>query len=454
TRDENARSGEIPYKNDVSNASISLNYGEWKLNLGAYENTKSKFGLVPTLVSTGDRKLEGYYLDSGYSWKLGEKADLSIYGYYDSLAKDELISWYPPAYAQQQAGVGGPENQTYKGTKYGFTVQSSYQFTQDWRMLGGLFGEFQKTGPYEFRRPDGTFSAFNTSAWRGVDHDANNKGGFVQIDGRLSQTIGVVSGVRYTQNNVYGSSITPSLGLVLNATPNLTFKALYGSGSRDPNFFELYVATVNVLNGNTDLKPEKVKSYELGMDYVFGSYSLRVNAFLADTSDLIARSLMVPAGVNGNTRPTPKYGNIDGQKLSGIEAELKGSFHSSERHFVNISLLKGTEKANSVDVMFIPKVLANVGVNWSPVKAFTISPYFQYVGAKEGTLTNGTPVQVSSYTLANLNIEYRFDAFWLSLTGKNLFDKAYANPEYIRRLVPETPGGPGRSVYLQIGFRK
>lgn len=454
SRDENGRSGEIPYKNDVYNASLSMAYGAWKLNLGGYENRKSKFGLVPTLVSTGDRTLDGYYLDTGYSWSLSEKVDLSVYAYYDSLKKDELISWYPPAYAQQQAGVGGPENQTYKGTKYGLIVQSSYQFLQDWRMTGGLFAEFQKTSPYEWRRPDGTFSAFRTSSWL-EDHDANNKGGFLQVDGRLGQFFGVVGGLRYTKNNVYGNSVTPSAGLVYNATPKLTFKALYGSGSRDPNFFELYVATANVLNGNLDLQPEKVKSYELGMDYMLGSNSLRLNAFWAETSDLISRSRIVPAGVNGNTRDTPQYGNIEGQKFSGLEAELKGSFHARERHFVNISLLRGTEKKDSSDVMFIPKVLGNLGLNLKVLEGFTVSPYLQYVGAKEGTLINGTPVRVGAFALANLNLEYRFTpAVWASLTGKNLFDKTYASPEYIRRLIPETPGGPGRAVYFTLGYRR
>ncbi len=450
--DENGRSGEIPYKNDLYNALLSMTYGDWKLNLGGFKNKKSKFGLIPTLVSTGDRTTDGYYLDSGYSWKLSEKADVSVYGYYDSLKKDDLMGWYPPAWAQQQASVGGPENATYQGTKYGFTVQSGYQFTQDWRLTAGLFGEFQKTGPYEWRKPDGTFSAFRTSAWLG-DFDSNTKGGYLQMDGRLGQYFAVVSGVRYTQSSVYGSSLSPSVGLVYNATPKLTFKALYGTGSRDPNFFELYVATANVVNGNAALKPEKVKSYELGMDYMMGSNSLRLNAFSADTNDLISRSLLAPAGVNGNTRPTPQYGNIQGQKLSGIEGEIKGSFFAGERHFVNISFLQGTEKKDTSDVIFIPKMLGNLGVNLTLAKGLTLSPYLQYVGAKKGTLTNGTPVEVSAYTLANLNLEYRFSAMWVALTGKNLFNKVYANPEYVRRLIPETPGGPGRSVYFQIGFR-
>lgn len=456
-RDENGRSGEIPYKNDLYTGSLSLGYGDWTFNAGDFSNKKSKFGLIPTLVTTGDRTMDGYYLDSGYTWRVSEKWDVNAYGYYDSLKKEDLMGWYPPAWAQQQAGVGGPEYARSEGTKYGFILHSSCQVSQDWRLTGGLFGEFQKTGPYDWRKPDGTFSAFKTSAWL-VDYDSNTKGGYFQADARLGHAFAAVAGVRYTHSSVYGDSVSPSAGLVFNATPKLSFKALYGTGTRDPNFFELHVATANVVNGNTDLKPEKVKSYELGMDYLTGSSSLRLNAFWANTNDLISRSLLAPVGVNGNTRPTPQYGNIQGQKLSGIEGEIKGSIFTSERHFLNVSLLQGTEKKDSSDVLFIPKVLGNFGVNLLLGKSFTLSPYVQYVGAKEGTLllangTPGAPVRVGGYSLTNLNLEYRFSAFWLSITGKNLFDKVYASPEYIRRLVPETPGGPGRSVYFQIGYR-
>ncbi len=448
--DENGRSGEIRYQDDTYNMNIAGGLGGWRFSLGAYENTKDKYGLIPTLVSSGERKTKGVYASTGFAWAVTSSLTLDGSAYWDTARQKDLMGWYPPAWAQQQANVGAPEMATSEGSKAGIVLKATYQITEGWGLTGGVVGETMEVKPYEWRLLDGSFSAFNTSAWH-EDHSSNTKSGYAQMDGRLGSKVGVVAGVRYTKSSIYGDTTSPNFGIVFNATPKLTFKALYGNGSRDPNFFELFVATANVVNGNTALTPEKVTSYEVGMDYLFGSNSLRVNAFQADTKDLIARALIAPAGVNGNTRDTPMYGNIQGQKLQGIEAEVKGSFYPGQNHFFNVSLLRGTENATDTDVLFIPKVLANVGFTLPVMSNLTFSPYAQYVGKKDGSLVDGTPVTVEEYTLVNANVSYRWRHMWATLTGKNLTNETYAYPEYIRRNVASTPGGPGRTLHLQLG---
>ena len=448
--DENGRAGSIDYRNDNANVNVSGGMGGWRFSLGSATNTKDKFGLIPTLVSSGERKTRQNYADTGFGFAFTEKLSFDVSAYWDVAKQEDLMGWYPPAWASQQAGVGGPEIATSEGAKAGIVLKGTYQFTPTWSVTGGLVGETLSVEPYEWRQPDGTFSAFNTSAWHD-SYSSNTKSAYAQVDGRLAAKVGIVAGLRYTKSSVYGETTSPNFGLVFNATDKLTFKALYGNGSRDPNFFELYVATANVVNGNVGLTPEKVTSYEIGMDYLFGTNSFRVNAFRADTKDLIARALVAPAGINGNTRDTPMYGNVEGQELTGLEAELKGSFYPGSFHFINVSLLKGTEKATNTDVLFIPKVLANVGFTMPVVTGLTVSPYVQHVGKKEGSLLDGTPVEVDAYTLVNANVKYQWDRVWVTLTGKNLTNETYAYPEYIRRLVPSTPGGPGRSFHVQLG---
>lgn len=456
-QDEDGRKGQLLNPNNLYNAMLGLYYGDLKINMGAFQNTKGKFGLIPSMVSTGNRELRGLYADASYTWHANEDLDISAYGYFDDLKKEELIAWYPPVYTVQQAGVGGAEDQFYQGTKSGFNVQATYAFNQDWRLIGGGFGEFQESTPYLFLSHEtGAFSIFKTSAYY-TDKEMDNKGGYVQVDGRLHEQLGMVAGLRYTKNSVYGDSTAPSFGLVYNPNSKLSFKALYGKGSRDPNFFEFYVETFNVVYGNLNLKPEELQSYELAADYTFGKNNLRVNAYWFDTKDLIERSLLLPPNsAFGNTKETQQYGNSAGQKLTGLEAELKGSFHPAEKHFVNLSYQKGKVKDTDRDVMFIPKVLANLGMNWTLQNKITVSPYLQYVGKCQGNLIaakGNLPVDVKSYLLANLNLEYQFKPFWVGMTVRNLFDKTYASPEYIRRRIAEIPGGPERAIHFQLGFR-
>ncbi len=453
-KDENGRSGVIDYRNNVNNAYVTVDASGYVTNLSFWQQRKDKFGLIPTLVSGGRRFQEGMALDLSKSWTLTEVWALSFTGYMDQLEKREDIAWYPPAWAQQQAGVGGPERQSNKNSKFGGDLQFTWTANAEWRLIGGVFVEKQHTDPYPFKSAiTGQFTAFKTSAYLDA-HDAQDSGGYLQVDGRPLEKLGVMAGVRLNRNDVYGSKSTPSAGLVFNATSRLTFKLLYGEAFRSPNFFEKYVATMNVLYGDEKLQPEKVKSLEFGMDwFITPTNSLRINGFRTDSADLIARAGLVPIGQLGNTRPTPQYANAAGQKFEGLEVENRGSLATSLFYFVNASLLKGTEKKDGSDVQYIPKVLANIGLTGHFGPSFKVSAYVQHVGAKEGTLATGVRNEVASYRLLHLNAEYwPTPALKLGLAVRNAADATWVYPEYIRRIAATTPGGPDRSVIGSLTY--
>lgn len=452
-RDENGRAGTLDYRNNVTNGFATMEVDGYVLNLNFWQQRKDKFGLIPTLVSTGRRFHEGFGLDLSKTWSLSEALSLSFSGYGDQIQKTEDVAWYPPAWSAQQAGVGGPERQENKNRKMGADLQLAWMPVDSWRLVGGLYYEKQHTDPYLWKSAiTGEFTAFQTSAYLD-SHDADDQGGYLQADGRLHEKLGVVAGVRVNRNSIYGTKATPSLGLVFNPTGDVAIKLLYGQAFRNPNFFEKYVATFNVLYGDENLQPEKINSLEVGMDwFVTSSNNLRVNLFSTSSSDLIAR-VNIPPGPLGNTAVAPQYANADGQKIQGLEIENKGSISRSLSYFLNASFLKGSEKRDDTDIQYIPKILANAGVTAHFGAPWTVATYFQYVGSKEGKLNTGAPNTVGGYSLVHVNLEYRpTPSLRLGLAVRNALDKAWSYPEYIRARVPSTPGGPDRAITAKVAW--
>jgi len=455
-RDENGRAGTIDYRNNVGNAFLTAEVAGYSVNLNAWQQCRDKFGLIPTLVSTGPRFQEGFGLDLAKTWTLAEQLSLSLSAYGDQIQKSENIAWYPPAFSSYQTGTGEPERQEYKNRKMGGDLQLAWSPAETLRLIGGIFYEKQHTGPYPFYNAiTNQISALKTSAYLDP-HDGYDSGAFLQADGRIFGKLGMVAGVRVNKNSVYGTKTTPSAGLVFNPTNALAFKLLYGRAFRNPNFFEKYVASTNVLFGDEQLQPEKISSLELGMDWFLSpSISLRINGFSTSSDELIARAGLIPAGQMGNTRPTPRYANAAGQKIQGLEAENKGVLGKGLSYFLNVSLLKGKEKLDDSDIQFIPKVLANAGLTVRLGEPWSLSAYVQHVGKKEGRMadTAKTPNSVDAYQLMHLNVEYRPKAsLLLGLAIRNAFDKTWAYPEYIRKLVPTTPGGPDRSITAKVAY--
>ena len=63
-------------------------------------------------------------------------------------------------------------------------------------------------------------------------------GVFAQDEWRISDQLVATLGLRVDRNNVTGTHLSPRTGLIWQATPATTVKALYGSAHRAPNAFE------------------------------------------------------------------------------------------------------------------------------------------------------------------------------------------------------------------------
>lgn len=445
-RDEDGLSGNFPYENDYINAMASMKYKSLTANFGYFTNDKDKFGVVPTLVSTGKQNRLGWFADINWRWQAAEKVNISATFYYDRLEAEEAVGWFPPNNLYKLLNIGGSMTNSIGGSKYGLDLSTTLTIQENNHLSAGFLYESQQIDPILNR-----YDQSGVELVMAAEHDSYDLAGFIQYDTRLFEKLGAVVGVRLNHNKEYGTNVTPRAGLVYSLSERASLKFLYGRAYRNPNMFEKYASLANVLFGDPKLNPEKIMTFDLGLDWMFASENnLRMNVFYFSTNDLITRNKLVAAGALGNSVPTPQYGNSDGQEMIGLEMELKGRLAKKITYFANLSsILQASERADDSDVPFVPMMLGNIGLGYQ-TGSLTISPYLQYVGKKSGELATGVPTEVPAYTLLNVNLSYKVCEFFsLQLIAKNVTDTAYVYPEYIRRVLTEIPGGPGFQIFLK-----
>lgn len=139
-----------------------------------------------------------------------------------------------------------------------------------------------------------------------------NIGSYLQYQGKVIKALEVTVGGRFDHNTRYGSSFNPRVGLVLSPFEKTIMKWLYGEAFLAPSPYKAYqhygaFITVNEnedfteneseITGlfgpfwhlpNPDLKPEKLKSYELSVShYLTDNIVLSGNGYYTKISDLI-----------------------------------------------------------------------------------------------------------------------------------------------------------------------
>jgi len=127
--------------------------------------------------------------------------------------------------------------------------------------------------------------------------------------------VAVTLGARVDRNQRFGSFGTYRAGVSWRLAPRLRVRAAVGSALKEPTFYENY-ATGYVV-GNPDLRPEKSRSGEIGVEAQLGRGGPELSAtwFTQRFTDLIQYTSSPPAP------QTTNYFNIAASEASGVEVE-------------------------------------------------------------------------------------------------------------------------------------
>lgn len=153
----------------------------------------------------------------------------------------------------------------------------------------------------------------------------------------------IVPAIRYDHHSAYGSHTSPKIGVTYNATDHFRIKANYGDGFKAPSVSQLFYDLDRMmgssyvhLTGNPNLKPEKSKSWDLGVEAEFGKGYGSLTYFDNDVDNLIAS---IPKGKDSNGHNLYRYENVNKARIKGLENTLGYRFNDTLEFKVTSTLL-------------------------------------------------------------------------------------------------------------------
>ncbi|AGT10695.1 TonB-dependent hemoglobin/transferrin/lactoferrin family receptor [Paracoccus aminophilus] len=208
---------------------------------------------------------------------------------------------------------------------------------------------------------------------------------------------------------------------------NDTYKvwANYGQGFKMPTAQQLYTSVPGAsfdMIPAPDLRPEEVKSFELGLRRETAQSYFGVTAFRADYTDFI-QSFWNPPGTNVYT-----YRNIGKVKTWGLELEGRYDLADNLSLTGSAAWMKGRQKVDEKSEetpQDLPPLTATLGLSWEARPDLTLDLMGTVASRIRETATKNN-FKAPGYGVVDAYASWKVtDTAVLNLGVKNLFDKRY-----------------------------
>lgn len=271
----------------------------------------------------------------------------------------------------------------------------------------------------------------NTAALSyGTQFDTNNYTNAVYAQNvRTTHTTTLITGLRFTDNQVYGSHTTWNLEYGLDLSPSLRMTLANNSGFRAPSSTDLYG-----FGGNTNLKPEESVNNEIGLRYrLSNTQRISYNLFRNRITNLIAYDNTL--SLNENIKQATITGNELTYELFGRHWSMRAGATVQDPHddTKDKQLSRRSEHSYSLAVNY------HTG-------SYSVGVDAYHSGTRPDVDINTyAAITLPSYTLVNLHGTYHITR-QLSLNARieNLADEKY-------QLV-DGYNTPGRSAYAELRY--
>ena len=276
-----------------------------------YRNLTANAKLELALTDAISLDLRGYYID----------ADLDLDSFFGAPADTTDVSK-----SRQYVGYAGLNAALFGGVLRNRVAATWFRHERDYYFVRGTAPDYGYSGRtlrfeyqgvlepvdqarlifgYEHERPEYDFFGFGSTSAAKADLDSFYALAVVQPVAGLSLT----GGVRRDDHSQFGGATT--FGANANYSPNdgaTNVRLSYGEGFKAPSLYQLY----DSFSGNAALRPERSKSYDIGLDQNFGrQVTASVTLFSRDTRSQI-----------NFDNATFTYGNIDRTRAKGAEVSL------------------------------------------------------------------------------------------------------------------------------------
>jgi outer membrane receptor protein involved in Fe transport len=260
----------------------------------------------------------------------------------------------------------------------------------------------------------------------------------------------------YDKVKLTPSDLTGDIHLVYALNPDLKLVANLGHGFRPPNIFDLAALGPRPGNrfnvANTNLDPESVWSYDLGIKAEIDTLEFEAFAFYLDYADKITSVFTGDTTEDG--RIIVRSENRNKVKIYGLETGAYWAVMEDLRLFAVANYTHGRE--NDDDMSFpadrIPPFNGQVGLEYYFNENWRIEPYVMFAGKQDRLSPRDAedprinPQGTPGWGTLNILLDWQAtDSLQLGLRLENLGDKAYR--EHASGI-----GAAGRNLGLWVNY--
>ncbi|MCX7686599.1 MAG: TonB-dependent receptor [Fimbriimonadales bacterium] len=294
----------------IANWSQKRAQHQWNLLYGYVDMDRGsvgmRYGVFPTPHDRWQSRMHYWTLE----WSSGE-ARKHIWRFYGSTGDLDLLRTQPPTFA-----LNTRTTRAFDQTMAG--LETFWQWgSPKAQYLGGA---------------DYRYTSVRSANHLGGSHSATNLALFLQGEWQIGRWR-PIAGARYDTHSIYGSQFSPRLGFTYQLNSQNILRASWGHAFRAPSFVELYltnfplwtpvwdgnnwIAVPYQIEGNPNLKPEKIQAFELGWKYAGTGLRWDVAYFRQSLSDMVTVFLRDP-----NQPWLRQFNNLYAFTIEGWSAEV------------------------------------------------------------------------------------------------------------------------------------
>ncbi len=436
---------------------------------GWYSNKNNGPFIGPQYALTNESDIESNYVfgEIGYKKTFDERLTVRPRIYYDQFDRDSYIESLPENVSVPLDTNGDGVFDTIETYPDGFIGNGivsekiiGMEIPFDYRLFDGNI----ITLGFEYRVINQTnvqfFSNFNPATLEALDslQDFSDTYPYLKEATRrlwsvylqdvwdITDSLNLTLGIRHDQYSDFGNATSPRGGLTWAFMKNASLKLLYGEAFRAPGFLEMFITNQPAIQGNEDLEPETIKTYEVGLTYQFNKYvTSSVNYFYNDIENLIVLRTLP------TTQNTSRYENFGDARVQGIEMETRVDLTKGNYIFMNYTFQE-PEDDDGDDLPFVAKHKGNFGVNVRPWKYINTN-ISTFVSGSRSREEDDTRNDLPAYALINLSVIGKefFRTMEIQGTVFNVLDKDYSDPGPIA--IQDDLPRPGRTFFIGLSYQ-
>ncbi|ARU49083.1 TonB-dependent receptor plug domain-containing protein [Sulfurospirillum diekertiae] len=251
------------------------------------------------------------------------------------------------------------------------------------------------------------------------EHNEHSKALYMNNTNKVGNVI-LTEALRYDSFSAFDDKVTGKIGAKYLFSDQFNIYTNYGTAYKSPSMFEMIYPWASYGMSNFDLKPENIKSFNIGLQYA----GFNMNIFRNEIED------MIDAQYDASTYKY-QYVNLNGTSvMKGIELSYEQQLLQSLLIGANYTYVdaKGEDGER---LKKRPRYQSSLYATYMPTNKLTFNVNGTYIGSRADVSFDPITYaqkdeETGNYFVASAKASYQIDKTWnVYLKANNLFDRYY-----------------------------